>query len=517
MKKTALILITGIVLSMIIGMIQCKKKDVVAEKNYITLKLDTLKVYKIDGTQIKYEWKRGDQLWTMSDGKFVGALVYNDKSDEFKGVIGPGNIIPEQVNGNPVEGKHLCFVYTENIFPENMKIDISYQWDNVPVFFCGTSKEKYSADRYDYTGSLENKYTTVRFTMDEWSPHNVRVSNMITKADFYVDNDTIHIRPDKSSNGYILTNNPTGDNSNVRLAALLPQDEVNNADFVDGNTYYHARSGGVCVATTKDTAYLEARIDKAGTQESQIEPYFSVSKTRIVNIASGNLQYKAKDNEGYRFAEKQWHYVGGNTSNAEWGNVWNHLGNDSIKSSNDSIGMDGYDGWIDLFGWGTGYTPTEHDTINASYSDFEEWGNKIGDKKWYTLSGDEWKYLLNIDGENTVRKGKNVYTTVEGVKGILIFPDCFEMSFNGTNPEWSDMEKAGAMFLPAAGWRYYNVYKLEKDFPQMYYWSMSNPDDSYSIAYCVYNSKIDKFKRSSGCAVRLVRDVEWPKHPPVPW
>lgn len=532
MKRITVILTLGLVLSLIMGLTQCKKKDKVEPQSYITFKIDY--VYSIDGKKIKYEWKRGDRLWTISDGHIVGALLYNDADDKklFNGVIGPGNILQTQAPYAPVEGKPLNFVFTGNIFPNDMKIDISNQRNDLAFLFCGTSKEKYCDTTYEYTGSLENKFTTVKFTMDQSSSNDVRVFDMITKAELYEDNGIIRVRTDESSIGYILTNNPDSTNDDVRYAALLPQNAVQNADFVDGNRYYHAEGdGGVCVDSTFNKAYLRASINRVGTMPTPIEPYFSVSKTKIVNMAHGNLQYKAAgDGVGYRFAEEQWHYVGGTDGDKTWGNV----SEGDVLCSNNNIASD-YEGWIDLFGWGTGNAPAKHGTINADYENYTEWGHRFDDRQWYTLSKDEWNYLLNNDGKNTVRKGKNVPATVHGVGGILILPDCFELNVaihqeanyhhnmndyglnvfdNTTTPKWAAMEEAGAMFLPAAGWRNDTVYKQEttndKGLYKMY-WSKSFESDS-SACY-VYGSdteKIDVFERCRGCAVRLVRDVTWP-------
>lgn len=62
---------------------------------------------------------------------------------------------------------------------------------------------------------------------------------------------------------------------------------------------------------------------------------FSVSPTQQVYFSKGNLQYQAST-KTWRFAKHQWDFIG---------------------SSNKNISPD-YEGWIDLFGWGTGDNPT---------------------------------------------------------------------------------------------------------------------------------------------------------------
>lgn len=71
---------------------------------------------------------------------------------------------------------------------------------------------------------------------------------------------------------------------------------------------------------------------------------FSVSPNKLVYFSKGNLQYQASTNT-WRFAENQWDYVGDATE----GNVYM----DDVKCNNSYISQT-YNGWIDLFGWGTG-------------------------------------------------------------------------------------------------------------------------------------------------------------------
>jgi len=60
------------------------------------------------------------------------------------------------------------------------------------------------------------------------------------------------------------------------------------------------------------------------------------------------LQYQAST-DTWRFAEHQWDFVGDDTD----GNVFEN----DVKCNN-ALTSDSYDGWIDLFGWGTGQKPT---------------------------------------------------------------------------------------------------------------------------------------------------------------
>ena len=114
-----------------------------------------------------------------------------------------------------------------------------------------------------------------------------------------------------------------------------------------------------------DTIYVSVAdssvIPNPDTPEEPTTPYqgignFSVSSSKKVTFAPGNLQYHAVNNQ-WRFAQHQ---------------------SDTVGLSNENIEPD-YDGWIDLFGWGTGDNPTNRSTNYYAYETFVDWGkNTIG-------------------------------------------------------------------------------------------------------------------------------------------
>ena len=89
--------------------------------------------------------------------------------------------------------------------------------------------------------------------------------------------------------------------------------------------------------------------------EGALSGKFSISNSEKVCFSQGNLQYQASTST-WRFAEHQYDIIGAANANIS----------------------DTYDGWIDLFGWGTGDDPTKHTTDNNDYSVFTDWGvNRI--------------------------------------------------------------------------------------------------------------------------------------------
>ncbi|MBR1564626.1 MAG: BACON domain-containing protein [Paludibacteraceae bacterium] len=173
---------------------------------------------------------------------------------------------------------------------------------------------------------------------------------------------------------------------------------------------------------------------------------FSVSDTTKVIFAPGNLQYQASTGT-WRFAEHQWDIIG-----------------DDNKNISDS-----YDGWIDLFGWGTGNNPTLTSTSISKYSTFTDWGvNPVSNggntaNKWRTPKADEWRYLLN---KRNNAKSLMSSATVNGIHGCIFLPDNYfsnTIRFTPNAPDWStndysveqwqELEDLGAVFLPNTGYR----------------------------------------------------------------
>lgn len=231
---------------------------------------------------------------------------------------------------------------------------------------------------------------------------------------------------------------------------------------------------------------------------------FSVSDTKKVSFANGNLQYQASTNT-WRFAENQWDMIGDNNKN--------------ISSS--------YSGWIDLFGYGTGNNPTNSSLNYSDYSSFNDWGNNSisnGEgNNWFTLTNNEWAYVLHTRSTNSgIRFAK---ATVNGVKGVVLLPDNWNSSnysLSDTNTwnarfrsnhisqdDWTSIfEVNGAVFLPAAGHR--SGTSVLKVGSCGRYWSATykDSDNAYSVFFNFDNIGTNWYYRRRGQSVRLVTLVE---------
>ena len=188
--------------------------------------------------------------------------------------------------------------------------------------------------------------------------------------------------------------------------------------------------------------------------DGELEGIFSVAPDKKIRFSKGNLQYNPVT-DSYRLADNQY---------------------TSIGMSNVNL-SENYEGWIDLFSWGTsGYRdrkPT-YSAINASYygngnNNIEgtkyDWGQNCtisngGSKgRWRTLSVNEWAYLL------TRRPNANLLMAivwVENQSGLLILPDDWlqrgfdtlhsNLTYKFSQKEFTEIERGGAVFLPTAGY-----------------------------------------------------------------
>lgn len=236
---------------------------------------------------------------------------------------------------------------------------------------------------------------------------------------------------------------------------------------------------------------------------------FSVSSSKKVTFSPGNLQYHPA-NKLWRFAPSQTDYIGKANSNC---------------SST-------YKGWMDLFGWSTSatYFGVRTSTFTSDYSgSLVDWGtNKIGKyapNTWRTLTKDEWEYLLNSRPNASSLKG---VAQVNGVNGLILLPDKWTcpsgITFNSgyhsewgvdyyaayqtfSANQWSKLEAAGAVFLPAAGER--GGSRVTNVRTGGYYWSATEYDSYDAFFLYFYSDEANMFinGRCLGRSVRLVKDL----------
>lgn len=207
---------------------------------------------------------------------------------------------------------------------------------------------------------------------------------------------------------------------------------------------------------------------------------FSVGENRKVRFSKGNLQFSSVGSHQtiagtsfgtFFFADNQYDYIG---------------------QDNASVSDSTYTGRIDQLCWGSsGWHVQPNSEKDGDYDiesltgleSYADWGvfNAISNGgnvpgRWRTLTQQEWDYLVNLRTTSTVDSvsdARYVEATVCGVAGLILFPDLFirpqaiepfsNINQNNFNisfddnvydaGEWALLERAGAIFLPAAGFR----------------------------------------------------------------
>jgi len=204
-----------------------------------------------------------------------------------------------------------------------------------------------------------------------------------------------------------------------------------------------------------------------GPKHANVQVFFSKGNLQYKasqNGTAGDLTYVAADkstkNGMWRFAEHQYDVMGANQGNLD------------PKSTQTE--------WMDLFNAGTsGYDNKYPPYFCAYYSYFTgimantyyDWGlyspiSNGGNRtdEWRTMTRQEWSYLFHTRPNADSLRSNG---TVAGVPGYIILPDNWKtpagLKFvaqtkdNTTNTytasQWSVMEDAGAVFLPAGGVR----------------------------------------------------------------
>ena len=220
-------------------------------------------------------------------------------------------------------------------------------------------------------------------------------------------------------------------------------------------------------------------------QDNELSGYFSVSDDLKVVFSRGNLQHIGSTSHStgtWKFADRQYDFFGALNINSDGWNLSNYR---------------------DLFCWSESesnnfgiyiYDPDDAEWSGGASAAFKDWGyykTISGDapRTWFTLTSEEWYYLFHtrVGGTGADLRGKAKITGIEGhdatlwggsstvhrdhIEGFILLPDDWTsddipegLSFKARNADgssyenvytvaqWAQMEAAGAMFLPAAGY-----------------------------------------------------------------
>jgi hypothetical protein len=338
-------------------------------------------------------------------------------------------------------------------------------------------------------------------------------ANRNLKANFEIDTYQITVTANPANGGTVQINNGTAGSTASGTFAYGTTIQLK----ATANSGYNFSQWNDGLAQTHNVMVTGVATYTA-TFTSQPQAPTGALPGKFTRNANGDKVYFSKGNLQYNAIQGSHQCADGTTKPGTWRFAENQY--DCIGSDNNNISQT-YNGWIDLFGWGTSgyhdsndpynvnYQPwsTSTDSINGTYNWYGygpstnmpspnltgssanyDWGyNAISNGggqsgQWRTLTGwtdnnntGEWNYIFNIRSASTVNGVANARyakAKVANVQGVILFPDEYthpggvaqpvginetgDAGWNGNDYSASDfasMQDAGAVFLPAAGYR----------------------------------------------------------------
>ena len=290
---------------------------------------------------------------------------------------------------------------------------------------------------------------------------------------------------------YIQRPSASGDPIFVAMMPVANQYFTFHAANADGSNKYEYEVSNKTLLANK---WYELEISTTKLQTGATFGKFSIDGSNTVHFSQGNLQ---RINGTWQFASHQYDVLGSWSSTSCDLFYWETTGNyGSEENCVTSIGTSS-----DVVNWGDNAISNGGNVPNA-YS---------------TPSTDNWQYLFNSRSGYSSKYGS---ATVCSQNGIVILPDhwtlptgcSFTSGMNGWSTNsydataWAKMEAAGAVFLPAAGYRD----ATNVNFVGIYgnYWSSTAnyvDNDAWYVLFLVrYVNPVDYGNRRNGQSVRLV-------------
>ena len=533
-----------ICLALLVTMVSCQK-----ESDTVTL---GVRIDDIAGNQKLYingntpQWEDGDPIWINSNGDYTVTInnntaqianVARDENNQYTAVF-PAGIVTSQnsdrtVNINlPREQEY----HSSNNVQSIMIPMIAYNDGNdlhfknlcslVKVNITNTTGNSISINRITLTASTARLSgpTTASITVDNQNNKYGQLGTWDNEAE----HDVSLVFPSPE--------NISGTSRDFYIAVPeFGNTELSIIIYTNDNRFLPVLKNSVNLAHNSIATVSVAISDQNPLLTTQ-EVFTVDGNNTKVRFSKGNLQYTTDSTHStadgtatgtWRFAKHQYDFIGSANSN--------------ISTS--------YDGWIDLFGWGTsGYNNKVPTLSSNSYSDYYysmnistryyDWGlyNNIDNYTygtWRTPTRSEWEHILatraGVSIGETYTDARYAVSKVNGVKGLMLFPDGFQWPTNSINPpsvcngyesnwnnrnysiaQWAILESAGIIFLPAAGYRTGST--IYDSGESGWYWTSTKVSNRTGMAYDIIvegdhvsenSGQIDIF---NGLSVRLVRN-----------
>lgn len=370
-------------------------------------------------------------------------------------------------------------------------------------------------------GTLRNQLAICKFTIKDGESNDI--TSQLTRLTIKNGTDVYYINTSSLDNIWVALKPITSGNINIYAA-------------VTWKLYKKTVTGNTTLAANTLTPITVT----APVVPGALSGLFTINESNdLVYFSQGNLQTKWENGswDNWNFSDYQHEYV-----NKEKVKIYRPDNGEAI----------------DLFGWSSDYSYNYYG-INTYYrdkdiidqdndhwyvGDFRDWGivnirNGGGSNKWRTPSVSDLDNILfyrlcnsNVAGVVNARFMRvQLGAAGDNVKGVIIFPDYYvhptlknttitaDDINEGNTPgaildwgDWAEMEKAGAVLLPCAGYREDESVTFKKnDYPIGVYWT-STGNGTYSgkclemekIDAVSYNLDFKSYGRHHGYSVRLI-------------
>ena len=536
MKRLSFIVMAGLIA---LGLTQCKKNEPTnndTEGVKITLNINNGngggRLHIEEGTStttdnpiVKVLYDKDDVIYVGSNGSYVGYLTCT--SAEEAGSTFTGTI------SDAIEGQKLQFIYlgghtaTENRaaeFTANPNDSFTFSLEDqsfvLHVVSTAESNETFASATTSYTlagGKMRNKCALVKFTFNE--------GNFSSAEEATINGVYNHLNIGFDGSVSTITSNGKGDiatfkstTSNAVHFAVVPATEEN----LSGDIYIEGYEGTYSIEAPSNNAFIQLAVTLTPEPASNFtEKEFTIGNGKKVNFSRSNAHFGPS---GWYLAANQYDYEETWFSNEPVSHfAWGTWGSYSDPNTPSNI--------IDYSDYYHPKTSANGYTYISNYDGSFQGTIPNESGTWRVMTQEEWNYLLNT---RKVNNGQEPYGfgKVYGRNGLIVLPDDWDGSADpdfqyGTaygwpnvyrGSKWEAMESAGAVFLPAAGYRLQGATTSGTTYYHSDVWSTdilggywSSTKCSNSAAYLMYfennhlNTARTDYAASYGFCVRFVK------------
>jgi len=540
MKRLSFIVMAGLIA---LGLTQCKKNEPTnndTEGVKITLNINNGggggRLHIEEGTStttdnpiVKVLYDKDDVIYVGSNGSYVGYLYCTSADPD-------GSTFTGTISSNASTSHPLQFIYLggdtrganhDSEFRSNTTDSFTFSLEDqslvLHVVSTAASNETFDPARTSYTlagGKMRNKCALVKFTFNEGnfsSAEEATINGVYNQLNIGF-NGTVEIVGDRGDISTFRSTNA------VRYAVVPAGQDLSGIIEIEGYEGTYSIVAPDYNGFIQETVTLTPKPASGFTAKE-----FTIGNGKKVYFSPGNAHFDPTTR--WYFAENQYDYEGTWHSNEPvshfaWG-TW-YYDNPNIPEQG-IITYDYYSNLYQLNPNGYYYTNNYYNTATANVT--------IGGEDWRVMTKDEWGYLLNsrrVNGDNLSYGFGNVH----GIKGLIVLPDDWNGNVDGsfrygtvsgwpnvytesTDVTWAQMEAAGVVFLPAAGYRYkgaatnngidyYHSDVVGKDIMGCY-WSSNAPRKGANQAFSMYfdnhgpQTNNTNWDASFGFCVRFVK------------